>query len=112
MLFFFCFSILRVLACWVRTLYGKFHYLPILFNKYFSPLVSHRIGLVFKICVWISVFRRKKLFKNPILSCRDINQNPSLIFFWDTQYDLVKTANDKCKLCKLREQANTGFRIL
>ena len=38
---------------------------PILFNKYFSPLASHRIGLVFKIYVWISVLRRKKWFVDP-----------------------------------------------
>ena len=36
---------------------------------------------VFKISVWISVFWRKKRFKNPILCCRDIKQKPSLIFF-------------------------------
>ena len=41
----------------------------------------HRIGFVFKLCVWISVFRRKKQYKNPILDCRDIKQNPSLILF-------------------------------
>ena len=31
-------------------------------------------------CVWLSVFRRKELCENPILGCRDIKQNPSLIF--------------------------------
>ena len=29
--------------------------------------------------VWISVFRRKKRFENPIIGCRDIKQKPSLI---------------------------------
>ena len=32
-------------------------------------------------CVWISVFRRKKRFENPIIGCRDIKQKPSLILF-------------------------------
>ena len=54
---------------------------PILFCKYFGPLISDRSGFVFKICVWISVFRRKKQFENPRLGCRDIKQKPSLIFF-------------------------------
>ena len=53
----------------------------ILFCKYLGPQISHRNGFVFKICVWISVFRRKKRFKNPILGYRDIKQKPSLIFF-------------------------------
>ena len=38
---------------------------PILFVKYLSPLKKHRNGSVFKICVWISVFRRKKRFVIP-----------------------------------------------
>ena len=54
---------------------------PILFCKYFGPLISHKNGFEFKICVWISVFRRKKRFKNPVLGCWDIKQKPSLIFF-------------------------------
>ena len=32
-------------------------------------------------CVWISVFRRRKQFENPIIGCRDIKQKPSLILF-------------------------------
>ena len=44
----------------------------ILFSKYLRTLKSHRNGFVFKICVWILVFRRKKRFKNPIFCCRDI----------------------------------------
>ena len=39
--------------------------------------------------VWISVFRRKKRFENPIIGCRDIKQKPSLIFF-GTPCRLVK----------------------
>ena len=33
---------------------------PILFCKYLSPQKSHRNGLLFKICVRISIFRGKK----------------------------------------------------
>ena len=50
------------------------------FGKYLNPLKWHRNGFVFKICVWISVFRRKKQFENSILSSQDIKQKPSLIF--------------------------------
>ena len=53
---------------------------PILFCKYFGSLISHKNGFIFKICVWISIFRRKKLFENPILGCREIKQTRSLIF--------------------------------
>ena len=42
------------------------HKSPILFGKYLGCLKSYRIGSVFKICVWISVFRRKKQFVNPL----------------------------------------------
>ena len=52
-----------------------------LFCEYLGSLRLHKNGFVFKICVWISVFRRKKRFKNPILDCQDIKQKPSLIFF-------------------------------
>ena len=52
----------------------------ILFCKYLGPLILHRNGFVFKICIWISVFRRKKRIKNPILGCQDIKQKSSLIF--------------------------------
>ena len=38
----------------------------ILFSKYLRTLKSHRNGFVFKICVWISVFRRKKRLVNPL----------------------------------------------
>ena len=54
---------------------------PILFCKYHSPQKSHRNGFVFKIFVWISIFWRKKLFKNCILGCLDIKQTRLLIFF-------------------------------
>ena len=42
---------------------------PILFYQYLSLQKSHRNGYVLKIYVWISVFRRKKLFDNPVLGC-------------------------------------------
>ena len=54
---------------------------PIFFCKFLSLLKLHRNGSAFKICVWISVFRRKKRFKNPILGCWDICKINSLPFF-------------------------------
>ena len=54
---------------------------PILFCKFLSPQKSHRNGFVFKIFVWIPVFRRKNWFEYPILGCRDIVQKLSQIFF-------------------------------
>ena len=42
---------------------------PILFYQYLSLQKLHRNGYVLKIYVWISVFRRKKLFDNPVLGC-------------------------------------------
>ena len=39
---------------------------PILFCRYLGHLKSYRIGFVFKRCVWISVFRRKKRFVNQL----------------------------------------------
>ena len=61
--------------------------------KYLNPLKLHRNGFVFKICVWISVFRVKKLFKNPIFGCRDIRQKPSLIFFGTPCIYTIHTSN-------------------
>ena len=53
----------------------------VLFCQYLDPPIPHRNGLVFKICVWILVFRRKKWIKNLVLSCREIKQKPNLILF-------------------------------
>ena len=53
----------------------------ILFCKFLSPLKSHRNGFVFKIYLWISVFRRKKQFENPILGCWDICKINTAPFF-------------------------------
>ena len=53
----------------------------VLFWRYVSPRKSHRNGFIFKIFVWISVFRRKKRFENLILGYRDIKRTRSLIFF-------------------------------
>ena len=53
---------------------------PISFCKYLGPLLSHRNGFVCEMCMWISVFRRKKLFENRILGSRDIKQNA----YWNT----------------------------
>ena len=33
---------------------------PILFSKYLGPLKLYKNGFAFKICVWISAFRRKR----------------------------------------------------
>ena len=44
---------------------------PILFYKYLGPLLSQRNCSVCKMFVWISVFRRKKLYENRILGCRE-----------------------------------------
>ena len=65
----------------------------ILFSKYLRTLKSHRNGFVFKICIWISVFRRKKRFENPIFGCRDIKQTPSLIFFGTPCRSQILTQN-------------------
>ena len=49
----------------LRTTSGQYEYVlvsfqnPVLFCKYLSPLKSHKIGSVFKIYIWISVFREK-----------------------------------------------------
>ena len=45
---------------------STYHKSPILFGKYLGCQKSYRISSVFKICVWISVFRRKKQFVNPL----------------------------------------------
>ena len=45
---------------------------------HFFCFCLHRYGYVFKICVWISVFKRKKQFENWIFGCRDIKQKSSL----------------------------------
>ena len=39
---------------------------PILFCRYLGYLKPYRNGSVFKICVWISVFSRKKWLVNPL----------------------------------------------
>ena len=41
---------------------------PILFCMFLSSLKLHRNGFVFKICVWISVFRRKNIAKRNMSS--------------------------------------------
>ena len=57
---------------------------PILFHIYLSSLLSHRNGSVFKMYIWISVFRRKKQFENEIFGWGYNKQKPSLIFFGTT----------------------------
>ena len=58
----------------------------ILFCKFLGPLISYRNGFVFKIYVWISVFRRKKGFENLVFGCREIMQKWSLIFLGHPVY--------------------------
>ena len=60
---------LQVISKW--TCLSRNH---ILFCKYLSPLNLHRNGTIFKIFIWISVFRRKKRFVNLFLGCWDIQQ--------------------------------------
>ena len=45
---------------------STYHKRTILFCRYFGHVISYQIGSVFKICVWIPVFRRKKLFVNTL----------------------------------------------
>ena len=45
---------------------STYHKSNILFYLYLSYLKLYRNGSEFKICVWISVFRRKKRFVNPL----------------------------------------------
>ena len=64
----------------LRTTSGQYEYVlvsfrnPVLFCKYLSPLKSHKIGSVFKIYIWISVFREKKQYRNLFIGSRDIKQ--------------------------------------
>ena len=57
-----------------------------MFCKYFSPLKSHKIGSVFKIYIWISVFREKKRFRNLFIGSGDIKQTNIWTFFLNTLY--------------------------
>ena len=71
----------------LRTTSGQYEYVlvsfqnPGLFCKYLSPLKSHKIGSVFKIYIWISVFREKKRFRNLFIDSGDIKQTNILTLF-------------------------------
>ena len=56
-----------------------------MFFKYLSPLILDRNGFVFKIYRWISVFRRKKRFVNPLnvsqVTAILVIQENSCVFF-------------------------------
>ena len=71
----------------LRTTSGQYEYVlvsfrnPVLFCKYLSPLKSHKIGSVFKIYIWISVFREKKRFRNLFIGSGDIKQTNIWTFF-------------------------------
>ena len=54
---------------------------PILFCKHLSPIKLHKIGFVFNIYIWISVFRRKKRCWNPFIGSGDIKQTNIWAFF-------------------------------
>ena len=62
---------------------------PILFCKYLSPLKSHKIDSVFKIYIWISVFRRKKRCWNPFIGSGDIKQTNIWAFFLKRPVDMA-----------------------
>ena len=76
-----CWDHFRSLPIWLCPFQN-----PILVCKYLSPLISHKNGSVFKIYIWISVFRRKKRFRNLFLGSRDIKQILFLHFFLNTLY--------------------------
>ena len=72
-----------------------------MFCKYLGPVISYRNSFVFKICIWISVFRRKKKkFGNPIFGCRDIKQKRSLNFSGQKAEWGVKLFNSHSNLKK------------
>ena len=75
----------------------------LLFCKFLSPLKLHRNGFVLKICVWISVFRRKNRFENPILGCRNICKiNTAPIFLKDPVVNYLDAATSKSSTFLLR----------
>ena len=47
---------------------------PVLFCKYLSSLKLHKIGSVFKIYIWILVYKWKKWFRNLLIGFGDIKQ--------------------------------------
>ena len=70
-----CWDHFRSLPIWLCPFQN-----PILVCKYLSPLISHRNGSVFKIYIWILVFRRKKQFRNLFLGSRNIKQIQKVYF--------------------------------
>ena len=50
-------------------------------GRAWSKFWSHLNGFVFRICIWISVFRRKKPIENPMLGCREICKINTGTFF-------------------------------
>ena len=86
---------------------------PILFCKYLSPLKSHRNGFVFKIYIWISVFRRKKQFENPMLGCWDICKINTAPFFFKHPVFLTKpTGQSKTSSLGFVTQAGAATLLL
>ena len=94
----------------------------ILVCKHLSPLISHKNGSVFKIYIWISVFRRKKPFENPMLGCRDIckiNTGPFFfkhpVSFCQSSWQLLSSPfypgnpNQKCHFISINPIKNVYF---
>ena len=52
-----------------------------LFCKHLSPLKEHKVGSVFKIYIWISVFRRKNSLEINLLVLEISNKQTFLPFF-------------------------------
>ena len=54
----------------IGSITSTYHKSPSLVLRYLGYLKLYKIGAVFKICIWISVFRRKKQFVNPLHSSK------------------------------------------
>ena len=85
-------KILRKFGSIISTYYKS----PILFCRYLGYLKTYRIVSVFKICVWISVFRRKKRLVNPLhyhqVTAILVIQENSGLFFETPCIQLVKAS--------------------
>ena len=66
-----------------------------MFHKYLGPLRLHINSFVFKIMYGSQFSGEKKLFENPILSCRDIKQKQNLILFGKLEFDAIKYTYSK-----------------
>ena len=71
----------KILRKFVSITTSTHHKSPILFCGYLGYLKSYKIGSVFKIFMWISVFRRKKWCRNLFIGSGDIKQTNIVAFF-------------------------------